>query len=100
MELLTWMWQNTGMQPKTTRPASVTASVAAPSDASDDLTGRREHKAAADLLTVLTAAEKAFPEARDGGKVPPLRDIQRTLTVGQPRAQQVQRHFRALQAAS
>lgn len=97
VELLTWMRQNTGMQPKTTpRPAPVTASAAASGDAPDELAGRREHKVPADLLT---AAERAFPNARNGGQVPPLREIQTALSVGQPKAQIVQKHFHALQLA-
>jgi hypothetical protein len=48
---------------------------------------------------LLAAAEKHWPEAKLG-KVPPLRDIQAALSVGQPKAQQVQAHFRQLQAAS
>lgn len=100
MELLTWMRQNTGMHPARIRPASVPVPPGASGDASkgapDDLRERREHK----TVDLLTAAEKAFPGARNGGKVPPLRDIQTVLSVGQPKAQKVQQHFRALQMAT
>jgi hypothetical protein len=34
-----------------------------------------------------------------GARLPSLRDIQSALAVGQPKAQQVQAHFRALQVA-
>ncbi len=88
MELLTWMRANTGMQPK--RAASAVAS----SDTSDELTTRRRGHVP-DLLAV---AEKAFPEVLNGGKIPALRAIQSALSVGQPRAQQVQAHFARIQA--
>jgi LacI family transcriptional regulator len=41
---------------------------------------------------LLAAAERAFPGAASG-RVPTLRDIQSALSVGQPKAQQVQAHF-------
>lgn len=89
MELLTWMRANTGMQPKTIQPASAAASPVA----SDALTkGRRRH--AADLLA---AAENAFPEVCNGGKIPTLRAIQSALSVGQPKAHEVQKHLAQLQ---
>ena len=51
------------------------------SGASVDVSEDCDHLAANDLLA---AAEKAFPDGRK--KVPPLRAIQSTLGVGQPRA--------------
>lgn len=96
LELWAWMRQHTGMQPRTTRPASAAASPIASADAPDDLQDRREHKASG----LLIAAEQAFPEARNGGRVPSCGISSGCCPVGQPRTQQVQAHFRGLQAAS
>jgi hypothetical protein len=44
----------------------------------------------------LQKAAEVFADELAHGKVPTLRKIQKTLRVGQPRAQQVQAHLRAL----
>jgi hypothetical protein len=83
MELLTWMRRNTGIHPQT-RPASADAAAEAP----DDL-ARRRHSETSGLLD---AAGQAFPGA-GADNVPSLREIQRTLRIGQGKAQQVQAHL-------
>ncbi len=83
---LTWMRQRTGAsQPRKAATASV--------DADADAVKRQPR---GDLLT---AAEARFPEARTG-QTPSFRDIQGAMRVGQGKAQQVQAHFRTLQAAA
>lgn len=97
MELLTWMRAHTGAQPKRAASASPAASADASAPvkpaASDDLRERRQHRADADLIH---AAEEAFPDGKV--KLPPLRTIQTELSVGQPKSQLVQAHFKALGA--
>lgn len=103
MELLTWIRAHTDAKPKraasasaaTPPAASASASPAASPDASDDLRDRRERRADADLLT---AAEDAWPDG--ASKLPSLRTIQTTLSVGQPKAQLVQAHFNQLARAA
>jgi Protein of unknown function (DUF2637) len=82
MELLTWMRRNTGMH-----PAALAASGDAAADALDEL-ARRRHTAPG----LLDAAGQAFPAA-GAGSIPSLREIQRTLRIGQGQAQQVQAHL-------
>jgi hypothetical protein len=87
MELLAWMRQHTGMQPKriTPAPASTSADAtpsASPDAPADDLGARRVSNA--DLVA---RAEKAFPDWRV--KRPALRTIQARLKVGQVSAQKV-----------
>jgi hypothetical protein len=83
MELLTWMRRNTGMHPAA-RPASAVAAA----DAPDELARRR----LCGKPALLDAAGQAFPAA-GAGNVPSLREIQRTLRIGQGKAQQVQVHL-------
>lgn len=97
MELLTWMRQHTGMQPKTTRTASVAAPADAPADAAPDELATRRRGVRRPARDLSAAAVKAFPEAH-AGNVPSLRVIQTTMQIGQPRAQAVQRFFGELQA--
>lgn len=97
MELLTWMRANT--QPKPTRAASVSAPASAAADASQDALDELSKRRKTRTPDLLTAAVKAFPDAHSG-KVPPLRDIQRAMAIGQSKSQIVQRHLRALQVAS
>ena len=96
MEMLSWMRQHLGMHPKTRPVASVAASVAAPADAPAATVTRIPRTGAGDLIK---RAEAAFPEALAGGRLPTLREIQGALKIGQPKAQQVQAHLSALQAA-
>jgi hypothetical protein len=72
------------------RLAAEPASAAAPSDAADELARRRDP--GPEPGDLLSAADLAFPRA-DASNVPSLREIQRALRVGQPKAQQVQAHF-------
>ena len=96
MELLTWMRANT--QPAKTRTASAAASpdTAAPAAPVSLAREHRQHRQqpAAELLTT---AERLFPTVKAGGKIPGLREIQNVMSVGQPKSQTVQAHFRALQ---
>ncbi len=91
MELLTWMRENLGAS---ARPTA--ASARAPKPDAPEVPDAPK-AAAADLIT--TAVAK-FPEAAKGGRIPSLRVIQGELGVGQGKAQQVQRHFLSLQAAT
>jgi hypothetical protein len=104
MELLTWMRENLGMQSKRasapTRTASPGESQGPDADAPpDELKVRRERQPAGELLA---RAEELFPSGMNTarGKPASLRDIQEALTIGQGKAQQVQAHFKALQAAA
>ena len=101
------MREHLGVQPKVqprTRPAaSVTASETADADApGDELKDRRESKARQLVGELLALAEEAFPGGMNTarGKPASLRDIQDALSVGQGKAQQVQVHFKTLQAAT
>lgn len=105
MEMLTWLQANLGMQPvkqpRRTRAASGLADADAPGlpqpDAGDELKDRRDLKEHQSLAELLAAAEKRFPDFRTAGKMPTLRAIQTALSVGQPKAYDVQNHFRASQ---
>lgn len=114
MELLTWMRQNT--QPARTRVASADvvapATRAASASASPDAVAQdatvnldRERKQrrqpGGEMLSTeeKRAAETLFPTAKAGDVMPPLRAIQTAMGVGQPKAQAVQAHFRALTQA-
>ena len=108
MEMLTWMQQHLGMQPKmhprTPRVAPVNsqpdASGPPEEDASDELRDRRERRARQPLTDLLKKAEARYPGGRNEiGKFPVLREIQGDLGIGQPKAQQVQAHLKTLQPA-
>jgi Protein of unknown function (DUF2637) len=103
MELLTWMRENLGMQPrKTARTASAAPSASASGSADadapeDELKDRRERRTRQPVADLLRAAEAAFT---DRTAVPSLRDIQGAMSIGQARAQIVQGHLKSLQAAT
>jgi Protein of unknown function (DUF2637) len=105
MELLTWMREHLGVQPKRANPATRTAPDASqasvpdalPDAPSDELKDRRERKIRQPVADLLKAAEAAFA---DRTSVPSLRDIQGAMSIGQGKAQQVQRHLKTLQAAT
>ncbi len=99
LELLAWMRQQLGVQPKQARTASASASESASADVPDELKTRRERNTGETAPGLLAAAAKAFPDA-SAGKVPPLREIQAALRIGQPKAQQVQHAIRSGQTAS
>jgi hypothetical protein len=96
LELLAWMREHLGVQPKPARATAPAASADAVADAPDDLEDRRQRKARKPLGELLRAAERQFPDA--GTSLPSLRDIQGAMSVGQGKAQQVQAHFRSLAA--
>ena len=94
VELLAWMRQNTGMQ--STRPKAAPADAPGDADAAHQtvvlIKDHKHHRMYADSL--LNAAEREFR-----GRVPTLREIQRTLHIGQPRAQEIKAYLASLQAA-
>ncbi len=94
MELLTWMREHLGAS---ARPAAASARTPKPDAPEVPRPDAPEVPRAADLITIAVAR---FPEAAKGGRIPSLRVIQGELGVGQGKAQQVQRHFLSLQAAT
>jgi hypothetical protein len=109
MEMLTWMqqhlWTHPAAKPKKSKSTSEVPHLDAPEtpelDApGDELAGRRKNRKRESLEALLARAERQYPGGRNSiGKIPGLRDIQDDLKVGQPKAQEVQRHFRQLQPA-
>jgi hypothetical protein len=102
MELLTWMREHLGVQAKRANPATRTATADADADApGDELKDRRERNTRQPVAELLARAEQAFPEGETAeGKFPSLRDIQGAMSIGQGKAQQVQRRLKTLQAAT
>jgi len=94
MELLTWMRENLGASKVVVKAASASASKPVASEPPKPDAPQET------VIDLIKAAEKKFPEAKTGGKIPALRLIQGELGIGQPKAQQVQRHFKALAAAA
>jgi Protein of unknown function (DUF2637) len=100
MELLTWLRQNLGVQPKRT-PATVPGT--GTSTAGDELEVRRERRRQP-LTDLLRAAETAFPGGlvqggKHAGKLASIREIKSVLSVAQDRATQVQQYLKTLQAS-
>lgn len=97
IEILSWMRQHLGVQPKVVRTASratvpAASQVLAPDalpDAADELSDRREQRTRQPVTDLLRAAEDRFPD-----RLPSLREIQGAMSVGQARAQTVQAHLR------
>ncbi len=108
MESLTWMLQHLGVQPEVQlRPQPAASRITDPDalevqepDAPDELRMRRQRKTSQPLGALLAIASERFPDAAAGGSVPALRRIQKTMGIGQPKAQEIQRHFRTLQASA
>jgi len=110
MELLTWMREHLGASARPTVASARTrrpdASEARKTDAlADDLKDRRERKTRQPVSELLGRAEAAFPgglvpAGPKAGKLASLRDIQDALSIGQPKAQQVQAHFLRLRTAT
>jgi hypothetical protein len=106
LELLAWMREHLSASaraarsaPARTAPDASQASVpdALPDAPSDELKDRRERKTRQPVADLLKAAEAAFA---DRTSVPSLRDVQGAMSIGQGKAQQVQRHLKTLQAAT
>jgi uncharacterized protein DUF2637 len=96
VEILSWMQEHLG----TTRSASARKTAVAPADAGSAKPDAPPRKPRTPVPDLLRTAEVRFPDTAAGGKIPPLRVIQGELGVGQPRAQQIQRHLLSLQATA
>jgi hypothetical protein len=95
-ELLVWLRQNLGVQVQPKVQRTVPRSVPVPGTG-DELSDRPRRQPVHDLLK---RAEEVFPGGlAPNGKLASVRDIKDAVSVGQPRAQQIQAHFRRLQAA-
>lgn len=98
-EILAWVHLHLGVHPKRSRVAPEQPAAYVPvrpePDARDELQVHRDRRARQPLAELLALAEDRYPDVLTGKlPVPPLRAIQDAMSIGQPKAQQVQAHFR------
>lgn len=116
MELLTWMLQHLGAQPKKAapktriidRPKPATFDAAPPpiapepEDAPADELGerRRSYAPRLSLEVLCRKAEEEFADALAAGTVPGQRKVATTLSVGGEKADQIRKHLQTVLAAA
>lgn len=93
-ELLAWTQAHLGVHPKPAPARRRRASGDAP-DRDASLDACKNPDRAEPLPAHLAAAEREFASMLETGKIPPLRELQRQLGIGQAKAQEIQAHFGA-----